>query len=72
VFNAYPALDSSKAFPSKFSSKSDNQSEAVPQKRIKEANFYKDSTLILNDSCFFFEFGGTLVAKFSITKLKWK
>ena len=33
---------------------------------------YRDSTLILNDSCYFFEFGGTNVAKFSITKLKWK
>lgn len=35
-------------------------------------NFYKDSTLILNDSCYWFEFGGKSVSKFSISKLKWK
>lgn len=28
-------------------------------KKQKEANFYKDSTLLLNDTCFWFEFGGT-------------
>lgn len=41
----------------------------MPQKKNKEVNFYKDSTLILNDSCYFFEFGGTMVAKFSTNKL---
>lgn len=35
-------------------------------------NFYKDSTLILNDSCYWFEFGGRSISKFSTSKLKWK
>ncbi|EAR87484.2 Serine/Threonine kinase domain protein (macronuclear) [Tetrahymena thermophila SB210] len=34
--------------------------------------FYKESTLILNENCYWFEFGGSSIGKFSIHKQKWK
>lgn len=45
-----------------------------PQKpsTAAEGSFYKDSTLIVNESCYWFEFGGCSIGRFSINKLKWK
>lgn len=36
------------------------------------SSFFKDSTLIVNESCYWFEFGGCSIGRFSINKLKWK
>lgn len=35
-------------------------------------NYYKDSTLMLHESCYWFEFGGSSIGRFSITRQKWK
>lgn len=35
-------------------------------------NYYKDSTLMLHESCYWFEFGGSSIGRFSISRQKWK
>ena len=35
-------------------------------------NYYEGSTLILHDSCYWFEFGGSSIGRFSISRQKWK
>ncbi|EGR33629.1 protein kinase domain protein [Ichthyophthirius multifiliis] len=37
-----------------------------------QEQFYKESTLILNENCYWFEFGGNSIGKFSLHKQKWK
>ena len=34
--------------------------------------YYKDSTLMLHESCYWFEFGGPSIGRSSITRQKWK
>ena len=47
--------------------------ERVSKSKNKEpSNYYKDSTLILNENCYWFEFGGCGIGRFNINKLKWK
>ena len=45
----------------------DDQMETKPKQ-----NYYKDSTLMLHESCYWFEFGGSSIGRFSITRQKWK
>lgn len=49
-----------------------DSSKAVRKPSSSAGNLYKDSTLIVNDSCYWFEFGGCAIGRFSINKLKWK
>ena len=46
----------------------EEQLETRPPKN----NYYKDSTLMLHESCYWFEFGGTAIGRFSISRQKWR
>ncbi|CAD8137168.1 unnamed protein product [Paramecium pentaurelia] len=48
------------------------QVQVIKQPVVSQSAFYKDSTLILNDSCLWFEFGGKTISKFSTSKQKWR
>jgi len=40
--------------------------------RPPKNNYYKDSTLMLHESCYWFEFGGSSIGRFSVARQKWK
>ena len=64
-------LKSTRPMPIPEEEKREKEEEDQMETRPKQ-NYYKDSTLMLHESCYWFEFGGSSIGRFSINRQKWK